>query len=213
MAYFEPYIDVDGIHIPTYQETLDYLIERYKAIFGEEVYMEEDSPDYQLLSVFARCLDDYASLAVDCYNARGINYATGNSLDLLLQLTGITRRDATASTANLTLGGTIGTVIPAGSKAIDENGYLWVTGEEVTLAAANVSDTTGSASVSATCETTGAISALAGTINRVYTPISGWDSVTNALAAQVGKNVETDAEARARYANVVSANSMAMLRS
>ena len=210
MAYFKPYIDVEGVHIPTYQDALDLLIESYKAIFGEDVYIAEDSPDYQLLSVFTRCLDDYVSFAVDCYNARNINYASGNSLDLLLPLAGLTRKNATASTVNLTLSGTIGTVIPAGSKVMDDDGYLWDTTAEATLAAASVEDTVGTATVAAECETKGAISALAGTIKKIYTPLAGWDGVNNAFAASVGKDIETDEQARVRFGNAVLARSAAV---
>ena len=97
MAYFEPSIDAEGIHIPTYDDIMEYLIAQYKAIFGDDVYIKEDTKDYQLLSVFAKCMDDYAALVVDSYNARNPNYATGDSLDLLLPLVSMRRREATPS--------------------------------------------------------------------------------------------------------------------
>ncbi len=192
MAYFKPSIDADGIHIPTYTDIMELLIQEYKTIFGEDVYLEPESPDYQLLSVFARHLDDYAAIAVDVYNARNPNYATGNSLDLLLPINGMSRKPATKSEVTLTISGDANVVLPAGSKVIDNDGYIWSTAEDFTIPSG------GTGTVGATCDTAGAISAPAGTITGIYTPIVGWNAVTNAANATPGNNVETDAEVRAR---------------
>ena len=43
---------------------------------------------------------------------------------------------------------------------------------------------------------TGPISALAGTLTQIVNPLSGWDAVTNALDAALGRNEEPDASAR-----------------
>lgn len=191
--YFEPYIDADGIHVPTYSEILQYLIDRYKAIFGEDVYLGEETPDYQLLSVFAKCVNDYSALAVEAYNARDPYYASANSLDMLVMLGGLTRKQATHSTAVLKLVGEDGTIIPKQSKAIDQNGNLWEIASAVTIPAA------GYATVNSTCTTAGAVKALAGTISGIYTPTPGWTAVTNEADAVSGRNTETDAELRTRF--------------
>ena len=194
MAYFKPYIDVEGIHIPTYEDIRDYMIEAYKSIFGADVYLGEETPDYQMLSVFSKMLDDFQALAVDAYNARNPYYAGGNSLDILVELAGIIRRPATASTAVLTLTGISGTTVSAGSKAIDESGNLWTISDDASIPAS------GSVTASASCDTLGAIAAPAGTISGIYTPVTGWSGVTNAAAAETGLNVETDDELRTRFA-------------
>ena len=198
MSYSDnfPSIDADGIHIPTYQDTLDELIEKYNETFGsngEDVYLGEETPDYQILSVFSKFLDDYASVAVDTYNSRNPNFATGPSLDLLLPLNGMTRNPATKSTVTLKVSGLSGYVLAAGSQAIDDNGYIWSTTEEVTFTGVS-----NKISVGATCDTAGAISAPAGTINKQYKPEVGWSTVENDIDATLGKNRETDAEVRER---------------
>ena len=48
-------------------------------------------PDYQLLSVFARALDDVSALCLQAYNSRNPMYASGQALDLLLPQYGISR--------------------------------------------------------------------------------------------------------------------------
>ena len=198
MAYFEPSIDADGIHIPTYDEIMEYLITRYKGIFGDDVYIGEETKDYQLLSVFAKCMDDYAALVIDSYNSRNPNYATGDSLDMLLPLVSMSRRAATYSKVTLKLTGDEGYEVEAGSSAIDTNGVLWAIDEDVLF------DSTGIAYVGATCETDGAIPAPIGTINQIYTPVIGWNEVTNEAEAIIGLNQETDDELRTRRKNSVN---------
>ena len=91
MAYFAPYIDGNGIHMPTYEDRLENLVEAYKNIFGVEAELSASVPDYQLLSVFAKALDDVSAMVLQAYNSRNPAYATGNALDLLLPQYGITR--------------------------------------------------------------------------------------------------------------------------
>ena len=91
MAYFAPYIDGTGIHMPTYEDRLAELTEAYKSIFGVESELSASVPDYQLLSVFAKALDDVSALVLQAYNSRNPFYATGAALDLLLPQYGLTR--------------------------------------------------------------------------------------------------------------------------
>lgn len=193
MAYFKPYIDAEGIHIPSYDDVLEYLTSQYRGIFGEDVYLGAESPDYQMISVFAKCLTDFSALAVDTYNARSPYYASGNSLDVLVQLAGIIRRPATQSSAVLKLSGTEGTVVPEGSKVIDKSGYLW------TILGAKTIPASGYIDADALCDTPGAVVASAGTIIGIYTPIIGWESVTNEASATVGKDTESDSMLRQRF--------------
>lgn len=56
----------------------------------------------------------------------------------------------------------------------------------------------------ATCTTTGPISVLAGQLNGIGTPVSGWTGVTNQLDCIPGANAETDNEALQRRLNLLS---------
>ena len=91
MAYFAPYIDASGIHMPTYEDRLQDLCSAYRSIFGQEAELSPEVPDYQLLSAFARALDDTSALVLAAYNSRNPAYASGQALDLLLPQYGLTR--------------------------------------------------------------------------------------------------------------------------
>ena len=201
MAYFPPYIDTEGIHIPTYQDVIDKLVADYKAIFGDDVNLEEGTLDYQLLSVFARCLDDYSTVAVQAYNARNPSYAEGDALDTLVELNGVKRRQPTRSTAYLQITGTPGATIPAESQAIDPDGNLWTFRANCTL------DGNGAGTVEAACETYGPVGTYPGTEISIYTPDANWYSVTFQNVIEVGENLETDANLRKRReANIIAQN-------
>ena len=92
MAYFTPVIDASGIHMPTYEDRLEDLCSAYRMIFGQEAALTPEVPAYQLLSVFAKALDDTSALVLQAYNSRNPAYASGQALDLLLPQYGITRQ-------------------------------------------------------------------------------------------------------------------------
>lgn len=191
MAYEAPYIDEFGMHVPTYNDILQDLLTSMKQIFGTDIYLDEDSMDYQQISIFARKIYDVNSLALLVYNNRTANTSIGVGLDNLCALVGIKRKPATYSECQLTITGDAGTIINNG-KASDGT-YNWNLPNEVTI------PDNGSIIVQATCETAGYIIAAPNTINEIATPLYGWTGVTNQYSATAGKNVEDDANLRARY--------------
>ncbi len=204
--YFAPYIDSSGVHLPTYQDRLDALTASYQTIFGPETNLEISSPDYQLLSVFARALDDLSQLILADFNARNPQYAAGTALDLLLPLAGLTRSGATRSTVQLTLTGTPGAVLPAAPEVLDDAGYLWkCPAPGITL------NENGIAVVTASCATPGAVSAPAGSVRRLVSPVPGLSSAVNASAAVPGTDAETDASCRNRLRLAAAAPAVSTL--
>ena len=197
MAYYAPYIDTAGIHVPTYEDIRDDLIASMKQIFGQDIYLDDDSQDYQQISIFAKKIFDTNSLAVLVYNNRTANTAIGTGLDNLCALVGIKRKSATYSTCQLTINGEPGTVINDGQASDGTN--LWDLPKIVTI------PDNGIITVEATSHEKGYIAALPNTINIVATPVYGWLGVTNTYQANPGNDAETDASLRARYAISIQA--------
>ena len=191
MPYVAPFIDEFGMHVPTYNDILQDLLDSMKQIFGFFIYLDEDSMDYQQLSIFARKIYDTNSLALLVYNNRTANTSVGVGLDNLCALVGIKRKPATYSECQLTINGAVGTVIKNG-KANDGT-YNWLLPDEVTI------PSNGIITVQSTCETPGYITAAPNTINTIATPLYGWLGVTNQYSATPGKDAESDANLRARF--------------
>lgn len=192
MAYFSPYIDGTGMHIPLYQEIVDKLVEDMKQIFGDDIYLEADSQDYQQISIFARMIYDSYNLALLAYNNRTPKDAIGVGLDNIVALAGIQRKPATASTVVLTITGVDGTKISNGEVS-DDNGNYWELPDEVIIPSNGIID------VTATSKEKGNVFALPNTITNINTPVYGWLSVTNKQASSAGIDVENDFELRGRF--------------
>jgi uncharacterized phage protein gp47/JayE len=184
-------IDQFGIHKPTYAECLDYFQTTFKGIYGQDIYIDNDAQDLQFLALISLALDDVNGESVSVYNSFSPSTAQGNGLSRVVKINGIRKKVPSASTALLTIGGVAGTVIDNGI-ATDVNGLQWMLPEIVTI------PLEGQTLVTGTCATIGAVRASANTITGIFTPVIGWQTVTNTTAATLGQPVETDAELRIR---------------
>ena len=202
MAYFRPSIDAGGIHIPVYDDILENLIDQYKMIFGDDVYLGTDSKDYQLLAVFAKSLDDAFALAVDAYNSRSPLYATGDSLDVLCTFVGISRRIAESAETTVTLYGVPDTIVSAGTQFSDVNGELWDLTDECVIGS------NGEAEGTAVKEIPGRVSLVVGYISSVYSTVVGLNGVRNTTVGYAGKDTESDDDLRSRMRLMLRANAM-----
>ena len=193
MSYFSPYIDESGLHIPNYNDVLENLILQVKSIFGEDVYLEPDSQDYQLISIFALKIYDCIQALQLAYNSRGPGTAIGSALDGIVKLNGISRNRATYSECSVTLTGTAGTLVTGGIVQ-DLSGYLWSLPIAVTIG------TDGTVNATATCQVPGPIVVSPGDISKIATPTYGWAGVNNSGFATIGAAVETNSQLRSRQA-------------
>ena len=204
MSYAAPTITSAGLFISTYLDLQEDLIDYFKTIYGQDCYLEEDSADYQWLSIVSlRHYDCLSSLQL-CYNNRGPQTAIGSGLDQIVKLNGLERKSSTYSTCLVKLTGIAGTIIYDG-EVVDTSGYRW------SLPSSTEIDDDGTVEVTATCQTVGAIVALENAISIIGTPTAGWLSVTNEVAATIGLPVETDAALRARQALSTTRPSMNLL--
>ena len=192
MAYFSPYIDTTGFHIPVYQDIVDELVNQMKQIFGDDIYISEDTQDYQQIAIFAKMIYDSFNLAQLAYNNRTPLNAVGVGLDNVVVFADIVRKPATASNVVVTLTGDSGTVINNG-EVNDINGNTWLLPDSVTI------PSNGTIDVNATSKVIGLVTALPNTVTKIMTPTYGWTSVTNKAASSPGTDVESDFELRGRF--------------
>ena len=202
--YFAPYIDETGLHIPTYVDIRDDMVRGAKTIFGDDIYLENDSADYQLISIFAAKTYDTLQACAVAYNSRSPVTAIGSGLDAVVKINGISRKPATNSTCDVVITGIAYTQIFNGSVA-DVSGVIWNLPQSVTIPAS------GTITVTATCSQEGPVAAAANELTKINTPTYGWTSVTNPSPASVGISQETDGELRRRQSLSVALPSQTML--
>ena len=189
-------IDQTGYQVKTQQQWFDEEIARYQAV-DPNWNLDPSTPDGAKAAADAEIFANLDELGQAAYNSKDPDKARGSDLDTLCAITGVARSPGASSTVSLTLTGTNGTVITAGSLVEDIAGEQWSLDADATIAS-------GTATVSATSVNTGQIQANIGDINRIVTPLAGWQTVTNPGVATPGTNPETDAELRLRRNDSVS---------
>lgn len=194
-------VTAEGISAPDYQTVLDTITGYFQQIYGSDAYLEPDSKDGQMVALVALAIHDANNTAISVYRSFSPATALGDALTSNVKINGITRRAATNSTVDLLLTGTVGTAITNGSVR-DTNSVVW------NLPATVVIGSDGTVVATATCANSGAVAAVAGSVNGINTPTRGWASVTNPLAATVGVAAETDAELRVRQSQSVALASL-----
>ena len=126
--------------------------------------------------------------------------AEGRFQNALAEIYFIKRKPAINSYAMCTINGRAGTQISAGALIESEiDGTQWSLDQNVTIPANET------ITAKFTCLTDGAISASAGTLTKIVTTVTGWDTVTNATAI-VGSLEESQSAFEQRRKDSVSLN-------
>jgi uncharacterized phage protein gp47/JayE len=197
-----------GFNRTKLDELLADLQEQMAGIFGSDINVEPDSLDGQTLGIFAESQDNLTQLAEEVYHSFNPQTALGVALSRLVQLNGIRRIAGRYSTCVLKVGGTNGTVVPVGSLVRNP------TTNQVfrTITVGNI-DATGFTLVNSEASEFGAITAPIGTITKIDSPIYGWQTVNNDVAAIVGQLEETDEQLRLRRSVSTETPSQSLLES
>ena len=189
--------DISFIGNMTLAQTEEQLRENYlrlyKAITGKEGELRDADPKTLLIKAIA--LIEYQTMQfVDAKGkAELLKSSTGDDLDALAALLGITRQPSKKATATerFTLSAARGeaTGIPAGTRVRTQNGQYFNTLEYAEIAAG---DTYTDATVQAEEAGTGADGILTGVIDTLVDPIPYIASVTNTTVSSGGLDVEGD---------------------
>ncbi|MEQ1067271.1 baseplate J/gp47 family protein [Acinetobacter sp. XH1741] len=188
-----PVINQYGATAATYSEVVEYLKDKYRGIYGQDVYLENDSQDGQWIGVIARVIADCNTEVINAYNSMSPSTSEKDALSRNVKINGIRRAVATKSSVSVVLVGVAGTIINNGIVS-DKNSNRWL------LPAQIVIPPEGEIIVTATAEKAGAILALPNSVITISTPTRGWQSVNNLQASTLGAPVESDTKLRQRQA-------------
>ena len=196
-----PTVTKNGASAATYDQILEWLKTKYRAIYGDDVYLEADSLDGQFLGVLALEFTNVGAACVQVYNSFNPKTALSDALTRNVKINGIQRSLATYSTVDLLIAGTPGTAIRNGV-AGDVSGNKWALPALITI------PSEGTITVTATAVNAGALLAQANTVTTIVTPTRGWMSVINPNSSSMGQDLESDSKLRQRQALSTSIASM-----
>lgn len=163
-----------------------------KAIWGDNTNVEESSRLGQLIGIFAEALANQWESQEYVYNSQYPGTAEGVQLGNVVSLNAMVPLAKKRSTVTGTFTGEEGTVIPIGSGVKTDLGAEFKTLIEATIGVSGAVD------IDLEASEFGPVTAAAGTLTTITTPIYGLLSVTNQSDAVVGRFDETDAELRER---------------
>ena len=164
----------------------------YKTVFGDDLDTSAATPQGRLIEAETAARANMLEVLAYICNQINPNEATGQYLDSLCALTGCIRRQATRSSVIATLTGVVGTVIPANSEATTINNDVFYLENEATIGEEGTVD------ARFLSRETGAIPCGVGELTSINTDVIGWETINNSTSANLGSEIESDEELRAR---------------
>lgn len=195
-------LNADGLQLKDYNTIQSELITGYNGIYatdGDLINFDSETPDGQLINIFAQAMSDIREVIREVYNSFDSEKCTGVIQDSRYALNYLTRKGATFTIQNIditvnqtvTLNGLDDNYadINATSYTVsDDAGNLWYLIDTTTL-------TSGTTSLPFRSKNYGAFQSTTGTIKNQVTIVLGVTAVNNSVAATtLGEEQETDLE-------------------
>jgi uncharacterized phage protein gp47/JayE len=196
-----------GLVLPTESAILTGVQADINAAFGGGVNPALETPQGQLASSTTAIIGDKNDLFALYVNQVDPDFASGRMQDAIGQIYFIDRKPATPTSVIATCTGLVNTPIPVGAQAKASDGNLYVCTQAGTIPVG------GSIDLAFACAVDGPISCPAGSLNKIYQSIPGWDTISNAADGAVGANVESRADFEFRRKQSVALNAVNSLQS
>lgn len=200
------YISSAGLTLQTLAEIVKELEDGFKAIYGVDINVDANSPDGQMINLFAQSKLDILDLINSVYLSFSPTEAVGAVLDQRCAINGITRNGATYTTVYIAMilnrtvnlvGLDNGTVTPFTVADPAGNPFYLITGS--TGASGGTTGSTGSNYFLFRSSNSGKVQVSANTLTNIITPTLGVVNVNNPLGAvNFGSDEETDVALRFR---------------
>lgn len=192
MAELYEYISTQGLVLPDTDNVKAEVQAKFQEALGNDLSLDDSTPQGRLIDAITQMRMEVLRTCAAIANVINPNLSYGSYLDAICALTGCVRKSATRSTVIATLGGTEGTVIPAGSLVETIAGDVFYSENEVTIGE------TGTVEAVFLSQETGEIPCAEGALTTIQTTVLGWETITNANAAVLGRNEESDTELKIR---------------
>jgi len=182
-----PTIDASGITIQTFDEIFSELVDGYRAIYGADNDLSQNTPDGQRIAIEAKSRHDMQAFGLLVANNFDPDFARGLFQAKIAKLSGIFPRPATRSQWDLSVLTTRNVELPTGYQISDELGQLWELPGAVSLSV-------GTTAITFVASDFGAVTGLAGAVFTPVTVVLGVSGFAAAVNAVAGVNEETDEE-------------------
>lgn len=206
----------NGLQVSTNTELVNNLVSAFQEIYGDDISVDQNSPDGQMLNIIGQGQTDIRELLVQLYNSFDPDNCSGRLLDERCAINNVFRKGGTFTTVDITIV-TDRTVSLQGLDAdfndVNATGYTIQDNAGNQFILVNSQNlTAGTHSVLFRAKDVGRVETTIGTITTPVTIVLGVVSVNNPSApVSLGENQETDTALKIRRRQSVSIGSSGYL--
>jgi len=199
-------IDKDGLQLDSFSEIFDSFTEQFKAIYGEDINLDQDTPDGQQIGIYTNMIYDLQTQIARLYNALDPDLAEGHELDKILKLIASVRLPATKSTVDLEITANKSVYLDENYTVRDDNKIEWIISTPQSISS-------GTTTVSFEAKEWGSISAMPNSITTPVTILTEIDTVNNPNPAVEGRDEESDVALRKRRNQLIGYRATSLISS
>jgi hypothetical protein len=199
-------LNASGLQTAPLSEVVNNYTTDFQDIYGASINLESDTPDGQIINIFAQSVVDVEDLITNVYNSFDPDQAIGTTLDQRVAINGIQRQVGTYTTTYVT----VVTSQSVNLYGLDQSANSVFTvadgaGNQYQLITSQYGVASGTNSFLFQASTPGQVLTTPNTITTPVTVVLGVTSVNNPTAyATLGINEETDAALKIRRQKSVS---------
>lgn len=186
------FLDNNGVIVTDTANVKETVQQEFQEALGETLVLDDSTPQGRLIDMETNArvavIENNAMIA----NLFNIRMAFGVALDALGANFGVERIAASSSSVIATVTGIGGTVIPAGSQASTQSGYIFYAENDITIPEG------GTTTATFLSLEKGEIPCPVGSLSKIIDGTFGWETITNTAAAILGVNKESDESFKAR---------------
>lgn len=201
------YVTPQGLQIPTVESLIADVTQQVRSEIDPNLDTGPDDPMAEVIAIVMSHIREAYEVIQVAYNGFNPDAAEDFLLDVVAAITGTKREPATTSkfrgirrlTVNLDAGTTllVGRIV----RVAGNPNVRFLTTERI-----GPVPSTGNYLVAAECEVEGPVPCNAGTLTVIVTAVVGWNSVTNAYDAELGKVLEKNPQLRERREREIRAS-------
>lgn len=186
---------------------LNGVMQDMNVAFGGNLNTNLETPQGQLAASKAAIISNAQQVFCFYTNQVDPNYAVGRMQDAIGRIYFLDRFPAKATVVTAVCTGASGVIIPVGTLAQAADGNIYTCTDGGTISSF------GTVTLTFECNTVGPIACPAGTLNKIYRAILGWDSITNPTDGVIGNSTETRYAFEERRKQSVAQNAKGFLPS
>lgn len=181
----------NGLEIDTFRDLFQTLSDAYKDIYGQDIDLDQESPDGQRVAIEAQARTDIEASLQWLYSQMDPDFNTGDMQQIIAKLHGLYLRPGSRSQRDLNVTTDRPVFLYSGYKIRDQSNQVWFVRQNVTIPA-------GTTTVTFFAQDFGKVTGLIADTFTQLTPELGVLSITSDAVAVIGRDEETPEEFRQR---------------